>query len=89
MLGMPDAVVHAVGRVTIAAGEVELVLAMISASQTTDGNAFVILAKPGEPLRAARRSVRSMASSNVQLNSWPSGTPLSTRCGSMTPLINR
>ena len=61
MLGMPDAVVHAVGRVTIAAGEVELVLAMISASQTTDGNAFVILAKPGEPLRAARRSVRSMA----------------------------
>ncbi len=61
MLGVPDEVVHAVGRVTIAAGELELVLAVISAHQA-DGNAFVILAKPGEPLRAARRAVRSMAS---------------------------
>lgn len=62
MLWVPDEVVYAVGRVTIAAGELELVLAMIGASQTTDGNAFVILAKPGEPLRAARRTAGSMRS---------------------------
>lgn len=62
MLGVPDEVVVAVGRVTIAAGELELVMAMIAASQTTDGNAFVILAKPGEPLRAARGAVGSMKS---------------------------
>jgi hypothetical protein len=62
MLWVPDEVVYAVGRVTIAAGELELVLAMIGASQTTDGNAFVILAKPGEPLRAARRTADSMRS---------------------------
>ena len=62
LLGVPDEVVVAVGRVTIAAGELELVLAMIAASQTTHGNAFVILAKPGEPLRAARRSVHAMES---------------------------
>jgi len=58
-VGVPDEVVHAVGRITIAAGELELVLAVI-AGMETGGNAFAILAKPGEPLRAARLAVRAM-----------------------------
>ncbi|MEU6429554.1 hypothetical protein ABZ860_26965 [Microbispora sp. NPDC046973] len=60
MNGLPDDVVAAVGRITIAAGDLELVLAWIGASQA-DGNAFKILAKPGEPLRAARRSIEVAA----------------------------
>ena len=58
-VGVPDEVVHAVGRITIAAGDLELVLAAIVGLET-GGNAFAILAKPGEPLRAARRTVRAM-----------------------------
>lgn len=61
VLGVPAELVHAIGRVTIAAGDLELVLAAVSATHTRE-NAFVILAKPGEPLRAARRSTASMAS---------------------------
>lgn len=61
ILEVPAEVVHAIGRVTIAAGDLEVVLAVISAEQTQE-NTFVILAKPGEPLRAARRSVASMTS---------------------------
>jgi hypothetical protein len=61
-VGVPDEVVHAVGLVTIAAGELELVLAVIAGMETGD-NAFVVLAKPGEPLRAARRAVRAMSAS--------------------------
>ena len=61
ILEVPAEVVNAIGRVTIVAGELEVVLAVIGADQT-QGNTFVILAKPGEPLRAARRSVASMAS---------------------------
>ncbi len=59
-VGVPDEVVHAVGRITIAAGDLELVLAAIVGLET-GGNAFAILAKPGEPLRAARRAVRVLA----------------------------
>jgi hypothetical protein len=58
---VPAEVVHAIGRITIAAGELEVVLAVIGADQA-QGNTFAILAKPGEPLRAARRSAASMAS---------------------------
>lgn len=58
-VGVPDEVVHAVGRITIAAGDLELALAAIVGLET-GGNAFAILAKPGEPLRAARRAVRAM-----------------------------
>ena len=58
---LPDEVVAAVGHVTIAAGELELILAMIGAIHT-DGDAFRILAKPGEPLRAARHSAESTVS---------------------------
>jgi hypothetical protein len=61
ILEVPAEVVHAIGRVTIVAGELEVVLAVIGANQA-QGNTFAILAKPGEPLRAARRSAASMAS---------------------------
>jgi predicted P-loop ATPase/GTPase len=54
--GLPEEVIAGVGRVTIAAGDLELVLALIGAAEV-DGDAFKILAKPGEPLRAARRAV--------------------------------
>jgi len=58
---LPAEVVNAVGHVTIAAGDLELILATIGAYHA-NGNAFDVLAKPGEPLRAARRSIESMAS---------------------------
>jgi hypothetical protein len=61
MNGLPDEVVSAVGRITIAAGDLELILAWIGANQA-DGDAFKVLAKPGEPLRAARGSVEFTAS---------------------------
>lgn len=60
ILVVPAEVEQAIGRVTIAAGDLELVLAVICAEETQE-NTFVILAKPGEPLRAARRLVASMA----------------------------
>ena len=55
MYGLPGEVIAGVGHITIAAGDLELVLATIGAAEA-DGNAFHILAKPGEPLRAARRA---------------------------------
>jgi hypothetical protein len=61
ILEVPAEVVCAIGRVTIAAGELEVALAAIGADQA-QGNMFVILAKPGEPLRAACRSIASIAS---------------------------
>ncbi|GGM59639.1 hypothetical protein GCM10011608_50940 [Micromonospora sonchi] len=60
MNGLPDEVIAAVGRVTIAAGDLELILAWIGATQT-DGDVFKILAKPGEPLRAAHRAIEVAA----------------------------
>jgi hypothetical protein len=53
---LPDEVVAAVGRVTIAAGDLELILAVIAAERT-GGSAFKIMAKPGEPLIAASGSI--------------------------------
>lgn len=61
VLVVPAKVEQAVGRVAIAAGDLEVVLAVICAEKTEE-NTFVILAKPGEPLRAARRLVASMPS---------------------------
>lgn len=55
-MGVPDDVVAAVGRITMAAGDLELALAATAAIQT-GANAFEILAKPGEALRAARRAI--------------------------------
>ncbi|GAB3967404.1 hypothetical protein V1634_11370 [Plantactinospora veratri] len=56
MARLPDEVVAAIGRITIAAGDLELILAWIGADQA-GGNAFEVLARPGEPVRAARGSV--------------------------------
>lgn len=58
---LPDEMVYAIGHVTVMAGELELVLAAIVASET-HCNAFSVMAKPGEALREARRVVASMAS---------------------------
>ncbi|MEO3742300.1 hypothetical protein [Plantactinospora sp. B5E13] len=60
MTRLPDEVVSAVGRVTIAAGDLELILAWIGADQA-GGNAFEVLARPGEPVRAARSAVEFAA----------------------------
>lgn len=57
--GLPDEIVLAVGHTTIAASELEVILAWIGAYQA-GGNSFSILAKPGEPLRASRLSVAAM-----------------------------
>jgi hypothetical protein len=57
---LPDDVVSAVGRLTIAAADLEFVLAWIGADQA-GGNAVEVLGKPGEPLRAARGSVEFAA----------------------------
>jgi hypothetical protein len=53
---LPHEAVAAVGRITIAAGDLELILAVIGADQA-GGDAFKVLSKPGEPLRAARGSI--------------------------------
>lgn len=60
MHGLPEEVIASVGSVTIAAGDLELILAWIGAAHA-DGDAFKILAKPGEPLRAARRALEVAA----------------------------
>jgi hypothetical protein len=54
---VPDEVVRAVGRVTVAAAEMEFVLAWLGADQA-GGNAFEVFAKPGEPLPAAKGSAQ-------------------------------
>jgi hypothetical protein len=46
----------AIGRMTIAATELEYVLAWIGADRA-DGDASAVFSRPGEPLRAARGSV--------------------------------
>jgi hypothetical protein len=57
---LPDEVLAAVGRITVAAGDLELILAWIGADQA-EGDAFKVLARPGEPLRAARGSIEFAA----------------------------
>lgn len=61
MTKLPDEMVYAIGHVTIMAGELELALTAIAASETRC-NAFSVMAKPGEALREARRVVASMVS---------------------------
>jgi hypothetical protein len=56
MQNLPESVVAAVGRMTVAATELEFVLAWIGADQE-GGDATKVFAKPGEALRAARGSV--------------------------------
>lgn len=48
----------AIGRMTVAAADLEHLLAWIGADQAA-GDAAAVFAKPGEPLAAARASVRS------------------------------
>ena len=50
----------AIGRMTVAATELEYVLAWIGADRA-DGDATAVFARPGEPLRAARGSVEFAA----------------------------
>jgi hypothetical protein len=62
MQRLTDETVLAVGRLTLAATELEYVLAWIGADQA-GGDPAAVFAVPGEPLRAARGSVQFAASS--------------------------
>ncbi|MEU6075468.1 hypothetical protein [Micromonospora sp. NPDC047074] len=57
MRQLTDETVLAVGRLTLAATELEYLLAGIGADQS-DGDLAAIFTAPGEPLRAARRSAQ-------------------------------
>lgn len=57
MRRLSDETVLAVGRLTLAATELEFVLAWIGADQA-GGDRAAVFAAPGEPLRAARGSVQ-------------------------------
>jgi hypothetical protein len=57
MLRLTDETVRAVGRLTLAATELEYVLAWIGADQA-GGDPAAVFAVAGEPLRAARGSVQ-------------------------------
>jgi hypothetical protein len=63
MRRVSDETVRAVGRLTLAATELEYVLAWIGADQAGGDQAAVFVA-PGEPLRAARDSVRFASPDN-------------------------
>jgi hypothetical protein len=56
MQNLPESVVAAVGRMTVAATDLEFVLSWVGADQE-GGDAAKVFAKPGEALRAARGSV--------------------------------
>ena len=56
MRKLADETLAAIGRMTVAATELEHLLAWIGADQAA-GDAAAIFAQPGEPLRAARGSV--------------------------------
>lgn len=60
MRRLTDETVLAVGRLTLAATELEYLLATIGADQA--GDAAAIFTLPGEPLRAARDSVQTTSS---------------------------
>jgi len=53
---LADETLAAIGRMTVAATELEHLLAWIGADQAA-GDAAAVFAQPGEPLRAARGSV--------------------------------
>ncbi|MFC4106105.1 hypothetical protein ACFOX0_09165 [Micromonospora zhanjiangensis] len=57
MRRLTDETVLAVGRLTLAATELEYLLAWIGADQA-GGDPTAVFASPGEPLRAARGSVQ-------------------------------
>ena len=57
---LPDETLTAIGRMTVAATELEYLLAWIGADRA-GGDAAAIFARPGEPLRAARGSVEAAA----------------------------
>ncbi|WP_432836346.1 hypothetical protein [Dactylosporangium sp. CA-092794] len=57
MRRLTDETVLAVGRLTLAATELEYILAWIGADQA-GGDPAAVFATPGEPLRAARGSVQ-------------------------------
>jgi hypothetical protein len=57
---LPDETLTAIGRMTVAATELEFLLAWIGADRA-GGDAAAIFARPGEPLRAARGSVEAAA----------------------------
>ncbi|MEV0569998.1 hypothetical protein [Dactylosporangium sp. NPDC050588] len=57
MQRLTDETVVAVGRLTLAATELEYILAWIGADQA-DGDPAAVFTVPGEPLRAARGSVQ-------------------------------
>lgn len=57
MRRLTDETVLAVGRLTLAATELEYLLAWIGANQA-GGDPAAVFARPGEPLRAARGSVQ-------------------------------
>ncbi|WP_433528365.1 hypothetical protein ACQPYA_18620 [Micromonospora sp. CA-263727] len=57
MRRLTDETVLAVGRLTLAAAELEYLLAGIGASRA-DGDLAAIFTAPGEPLRVARRSAQ-------------------------------
>ncbi|MFB9236621.1 hypothetical protein ACFFWC_13840 [Plantactinospora siamensis] len=57
---IPEQTLTAIGRMTVAATELEHVLAWIGADQA-GGDAAAVFARPGEPLRAARGSVQFAA----------------------------
>jgi hypothetical protein len=54
---LPDETVLAVGRLTLAATELEYLLAWIGADRA-GGDPAAVFVRPGEPLRAARGSVQ-------------------------------
>lgn len=60
MQTLPEKVLTAIGRMTVAATELEHVLAWVGADRA-GGDAAAVFDQPGEPLKAARRSIEFTA----------------------------
>jgi hypothetical protein len=60
MQNLPEETLAAIGRMTVAATDVEYLLAWIGADRA-GGDAAAVFARPGEPLVAARGSVQFAA----------------------------
>lgn len=60
MQNLPEATLTAIGRMTVAATDLEYLLAWIGADRA-GGDAAAVFAQPGEPLVAARGSVQFAA----------------------------
>ena len=63
MQNLSEKTLAAIGRMTVAATELEHLLAWIGADRA-GGDATAVFAVPGEPLRAARGSVETAAAAN-------------------------